>query len=206
MGSYWESRIGALVNELMAIAALILFVASPGFAQQGPGSTPIDKFNVSFNVGPLAVALQMTNPFPQPDGTVGGTFHLEALDHTQTPPVIVILDAVGQAADPATLFGGFLVAAFVVEQDLATGMTFAAAVADAQVKTGVTIIARSKQSEAKANLKAIFTAQASVESCVLASGASVSPALQGPVQAILTALQTSLANSGGLPSLCCSSP
>ncbi len=37
MGSYWKSRIGALVNKPMAIAALVLFVASPS---QGPGNDP----------------------------------------------------------------------------------------------------------------------------------------------------------------------
>ena len=129
-----------LGNKPMAVAALMLFIASPAFAQGGPGSPSIDKFDLGFDLGPIAAAVHMTKPVQGPNGLFKGTLHLQARDDTQTPAFHASLEAVGEAADPETLLGGLLPAAIRVEEDLVAGMTFTEAAADAQAKTGVTLV------------------------------------------------------------------
>jgi Flp pilus assembly pilin Flp len=95
--------------------------------------------DLSFNIGPIAAELHITNPVAQPTGVFKSTLHVHARDDTQTPAVNAFLVATGQAADADTLLGGFLPAVIIVEKDLLAGMTFQQAVADAQAKTGVTV-------------------------------------------------------------------
>jgi Flp pilus assembly pilin Flp len=133
-------RLRTLVNKPLALAVVMSIAASGVSAQTGP--TPnVTKFDISFNLGPKAVSLQMTNPVQARSGVVWDTLHLEVRDDTLASPFRATLDAVGQAADVDTLFGSFLPAAIVVERDLAANMTLSDAVADAQLKTGVTITA-----------------------------------------------------------------
>ncbi len=108
--------------------------------------TPIG-LKISFQIGPVAAQLDITQPVAQSVTTPTGgsavvfhsTLHLHAQNNTQTPPFIADLVATGEAADPNTLVGAFPPAAIRVKQDLLAGMTFQQAVADAQAKTGVTV-------------------------------------------------------------------
>jgi Flp pilus assembly pilin Flp len=103
------------------------------------GQTPL-VLNISVNVGPIAVQLDITKPIAQPaTGLFKSTLHIHARDDTQTPAFNADLVAIGQAADPDTLVGGFLPAGLIVKNDLLAGMTFQQAAADAQAKTGVTV-------------------------------------------------------------------
>jgi len=103
------------------------------------GQTPL-SINISVNVGPIAVQLDITKPVAQPTtGLFSSTLHLHARDDTQTPAFNADLVSTGQAADANTLLGGFLPASLIVKNDLLAGMTFQQAAADAQAKTGVTI-------------------------------------------------------------------
>ena len=96
--------------------------------------------DISVNVGPIAVQLDITKPVAQPaTGLFKSTLHIHARDDTQTPAFNPDLVATGLAADADTLVGGFLPAGLIVKQDLLAGMTFQQAAADAQAKTGVTV-------------------------------------------------------------------
>ena len=100
--------------------------------------TPL-MLDLSFNIGPIAAQLDITNPVAQPGGGFKSTLHIHARDDTQTPAFNADLVSTGQAADANTLLGGFVPAALIVKQDLLAGMTFQQAAADAQAKTGVTV-------------------------------------------------------------------
>ena len=101
--------------------------------------TPL-VLDISVNVGPIAVQLDITKPVAQPaTGLFKSTLHVHARDDTQTPAFNADLVATGQAADADTLVGGFLPAGLIVKQDLLAGMTFQQAAEDARAKTGVTV-------------------------------------------------------------------
>ena len=100
--------------------------------------TPL-VIDISVNVGPIAVQLDITKPVAQPAGVFRSTLHVHARDDTQTPAFNADLVATGQAADADTLVGGFLPAGLIVKQDLLAGMTFQQAAEDARAKTGVTV-------------------------------------------------------------------
>ena len=102
------------------------------------GQTPL-VLDISVNVGPIAVQLDITKPVAQPAGVFRSTLHIHARDDTQTPAFNADLVATGQAADADTLVGGFLPAGLIVKQDLLAGMTFQQAAEDARAKTGVTV-------------------------------------------------------------------
>ena len=103
------------------------------------GQTPL-ILDLSFNIGPIAAQFDITKPVAQPaTGVFRSTLHIHARDDTQTPAFNGYLVAIGEAADPDTLVGGFLPAALIVLKDVAAGMTFQQAAADAQAKTGVTV-------------------------------------------------------------------
>jgi len=95
--------------------------------------------DLSFNIGPIAAQLNITNVVAQPGGGFKSTLHIHARDDTQTPAFTADLVAAGQAADADTLLGGLLPAAIIVLKDIAAGKTFQQAAADAQTKTGVTV-------------------------------------------------------------------
>jgi len=126
----WWSAVAVCMAGLLAVLP-----SRPVLA----GRTPL-VLDLSFNIGPIAAQLNITNPVAQPGG--GGfqsTLHIHARDDTQTPAINADLVATGQAADADTLLGGFLPAALLVEKDLLAGMTFQQAAGDAQAKTGVTV-------------------------------------------------------------------
>src|SRR6266550_4863424 len=100
--------------------------------------TPL-VLDISVNIGPIAVQLDITKPVAQEAGVFRSTLHMHARDDTQTPAFNADLVSIGQAADSNTLLGGFVPAALIVKQDLLAGMTFQQASADAQTKTGVTV-------------------------------------------------------------------
>ena len=176
----------AFVSRPMAVVALVVFLASPAFSQSPP---VVDKLDVSFNVGPIAAAVQMTNPVQQPGGTFKATLHLQARDDTQTPHFNASLEAVGEAADPETLLGGLLPAAIQVERDLAAGSTLADAVADAQAKTGVTLTSFHDPTAVE---YAVMLALIIVV-CITAIDSNVSTPVRPQLQAILVELRDSLA-------------
>jgi hypothetical protein len=95
--------------------------------------------DISVNVGPIAVQLNITKPVAHSAGMFSSTLHLHAGDATQTPAFNANLVSTGQAPDPDTLLGGFLPAALIVKKNLLAGMSFQQSVADAQAKTGVTV-------------------------------------------------------------------
>jgi len=125
----WWSAVAVLVVGLVAAMP-----PSPLLAAQ----TPL-MLDLSFNIGPIAAQLDITNPVAQPAGGFKSTLHMHARDDTQTPAFNGDLVATGQAADANTLLGGFVPAALIVLKDIAAGMTFQQAAADAQTKTGVTV-------------------------------------------------------------------
>src|SRR6266566_1154649 len=100
--------------------------------------TPL-VLDISVNIGPIAVQLDITKPVAQQAGVFRSTLHMHARDDTQTPAFNADLVSIGQAADSNTLLGGFVPAALIVKQDLLAGMPFQQAAADAQAKTGVTV-------------------------------------------------------------------
>jgi len=125
---YWKAVTVCVAGLLAAVPPKPLFA----------GPTPL-MLDLSFNVGPIALQLDITKPVAQPAGLFSSTLHLHARDDTQTPAFNGDLVATGQAADPNTLVGGFLPAALIVKKDLLAGMTFQQAAADAQAETGVTV-------------------------------------------------------------------
>jgi len=126
----WWSAVAVCVVGLVAALP-----PQPLLASQ----TPL-VLDISVNVGPIAVQLDITKPVAQPaTGLFKSTLHIHARDDTQTPAFNADLVATGQAADPDTLVGGFLPASLIVKNDLLAGMTFQQAAADAHAKTGVTI-------------------------------------------------------------------
>jgi Flp pilus assembly pilin Flp len=125
----WWSAVAVLVVGLVAAMP-----PRPVLAAQ----TPL-MLDLSFNIGPIAAQLDITNPVAQPGGGFKSTLHMHARDDTQTPAFNGDLIATGQAADANTLLGGFVPAALIVLKDIAAGMTFQQAAADAQTKTGVAV-------------------------------------------------------------------
>ena len=126
----WWSAVAVCVVGLVAALP-----PQPLLASQ----TPL-VLDISVNVGPIAVQLDITKPVAQPaTGLFKSTLHIHARDDTQTPAFNADLVATGLAADADTLVGGFLPAGLIVKQDLLAGMTFQQAAADAQAKTGVTV-------------------------------------------------------------------
>src|SRR5260370_28625578 len=125
----WGSVVPVLVVGLVAALPPQPLLADP---------TPL-VLDLSFNIGPIAAQLNITNVVAQPGGGFKSTLHIHARDDTQTPAFTGDLVATGQAADADTLLGGFLPAAIIVLKDIAAGMTFQLAAADAQTKTGVTV-------------------------------------------------------------------
>jgi Flp pilus assembly pilin Flp len=126
----WWSAVAVCVVGLVAALP-----PQPLLASQ----TPL-VLDISVNVGPIAVQLDITKPVAQPvTGLFKSTLHIHARDDTQTPAFNADLVATGQAADADTLLGGFLPASLIVKNDLLAGMTFQQAAADAQAKTGVTV-------------------------------------------------------------------
>jgi Flp pilus assembly pilin Flp len=95
--------------------------------------------DISVNVGPIAMHLNITQPVAQPDDLFHRTLHIHARDDTQKPPFNTDLVATGQAPDVDTLVGGFVPGALIILKDLAAGMSFQQAATDAQAKTGVTV-------------------------------------------------------------------
>lgn len=178
--------------------AVLLAILMPGFtwAQTGTSTTvstaqSATKLDTSFNIGPVAVSAQMTNPIQTQSGVVWNTLHIEARDDTQTPPLHATLDAVGQAPDVATLLGGFLPAAIIVQNDLAAGVALSQAVADAQAKTGVTITSFNDGLVEYALILALIAI------LVIVAMKASSPPLSPQMAAILSKMQTSLAAVGG---------
>src|SRR6266699_590607 len=125
----WWSAVAVCVVGLVAALP-----PQPLLASQ----TPL-VLDISVNVGPIAVQLDITKPVAQPAGVFRSTLHIHARDDTQTPAFNADLVSIGQAADANTLLGGFLPAGLIVKQDLLAGMTFQQAAADARTKTGVTV-------------------------------------------------------------------
>ncbi len=182
----------SVVKKMIAMLLLIAVVPTLTWAQTGTGPLDVNKFDQSFNLGPVAVSLQMTKPIPTPSGMVWDTLHIEVRDDTQTPPFHATLDAVGQASDNATLLGGFLPATIIVRQDLLAGQTLTQAVADAQTKTGVTITSFQDASLAEYGLLLALIAVV-----CLAATTTISPTLKPQLSAVLAQTQTSLGGVGG---------
>jgi hypothetical protein len=179
-----------LLKKITAVALSVILVPTLTLAQAGTALS-VTQFNTSFNLGPIAVSLQMTNPIQAQTSVVWDTLHIEARDDTQTPPFHATLDAVGQAADAATLLGGFLPAAIVVQNELAAGKTLAQAVADAQAKTGVTITSFHDGLVEYALILALIAI------LVIVALKDSSPPLNPQLSAILSKMQVSLAAVGG---------
>src|SRR5260370_22768778 len=125
----WGSVVPVLVVGLVAALPPQPLLADP---------TPL-VLDLSFNIGPIAAQLNITNVVAQPGGGFKSTLHIHARDDTQTPAFNADLVATGQAADADTLLGGFLPASLIVKNDLLARMTFQQASRDAQAKTGVTV-------------------------------------------------------------------
>jgi Flp pilus assembly pilin Flp len=183
MRLYWTAVSFCMAGLLAALPSrpVLAGEASPGL-------------DLSFNIGPIAAQLNITNPVARPGG--GGfksTLHIHARDDTQTPPINADLVATGQAADADTLLGGFLPAAIIVEKDLLAGMTFQQAAADAQAKTGVTV---NSFNDPTAVEYAVMLALIIVV-CITAT-TRVQPGLQGEWCTIHDNLKAGLA-AGGVP-------
>jgi len=187
-----------LLKKIIAVTLSVIVVPTLASAQTGTSTTTasaapsVTELNTSFNVGPIAVSLQMTNPIQAQTGVVWDTLHIDARDDTQSPPFHATVDAVGQASDAATLLGGFLPATIIVQNDLAAGsLTLAQAIADAQAKTGVTITSWHDGLTEYALILALIAIIA------IAALKQVSPQLNAQMAAILTKMQASLAAVGG---------
>src|SRR5438552_8530652 len=124
----WWSAVAVCVVGLVAALP-----PQPLLASQ----TPL-VLDISVNVGPIAVQLDITKPVAQPAGVFRSTLHIHARDDTQTPAFNADLVATGQAADADTLVGSVRPVGLIVKQDLLAGMTFLQAAEDARAKTGVT--------------------------------------------------------------------
>lgn len=179
----------SLLKKLLA-AVLVVLLPTFTFAQTATAPT-INMFSTSFNFGPVAVSVQMTNPI-QAQGVVWNTLHIDVRDDTQTPLMHATLDAVGQAADAATLFGGFLPATNIIQNDLAAGLTLSQAEADAKAKTGVTITSFHDVSLAEYGLILSLIAVICLSSVTV-----VSPPLSSQASVISSKMETSLAAVGG---------
>jgi Flp pilus assembly pilin Flp len=153
--------------------------------------------DISTNVGPLAVQLNITNPVAQPGDR--STLHMHVRDDTQTPAFNGDLVAIGNAADPNTLLGGLLPAAMIVKQDLLANMTFDQAAADAQTKTGITITFFNDPTAVE---YAVMLALIMV--VVITGSATVSPGLHDDACTIKSTLLSGLAAGGfqGPPDPC----
>jgi hypothetical protein len=188
-------HISTIQTLLKRTSAGFLIILMPAFtsAQNGASATTpsVTQLNTSFNVGPIAVSLQMTNPIQAQSGVVWDTLHIEARDDTQSPALHATIDAVSQAADTATLLGGFLPAAIIVQNDLAAGQTLAQGIADAQTKTGVTITSFHD------GLVEYALVLALIAILVIVALKVASPSLSPQMSAILSKMQTSLAAVGG---------
>jgi Flp pilus assembly pilin Flp len=187
-------RISKAQTVFRHATACLLITLMPAFALAQAGAsttTSVTQFNTSFNVGPVAVSLQMTNPIQAQSGVVWDTLHIEARDDTQSPALHATIDAVGQAADAATLLGGFLPAAIIIQNDLKAGLTLAQGIADAQTKTGVTITSFHDGLTEYALILALIAI------LVIAALKTASPTLSPQMSAILSKMQTSLAAVGG---------
>lgn len=180
---------------LLVILMPTISAAQSGSSTTAAQATPsITKWDTSFNLGPVAVSLQMSRPEQTPAGAVWDTLHLEVRDDTQTPPLHATVDAVGQAPDVATLFGGFLPATIIIQQDLVAGQTLAQAIADAQTKTGVTVTCFQDVTALEYGLIAALIAVV-----IIAAVPNTSPALSPELSAISTKLQANLAIIQGTP-------
>jgi hypothetical protein len=181
-----------LLNKIIAVTLSVIVVPTLASAQTGTSTTTasaapsVTELNTSFNVGSIAVSLQMTNPIQAQTGVVWDTLHIDARDDTQSPPFHATVDAVGRASDAATLLGGFLPATIIVQNDLAAGLTLAQAIADAQAKTGVKITSFHDGLTEYALILALIA---------IIAIAALKQNLQ--LAAILTKMQTSLAAVGG---------
>src|SRR5882724_6566320 len=150
--------------------------------------TPL-VLDISVNVGPIAVQLDITKPVAQPaTGLFKSTLHIHARDDTQTPAFNADLVATGQAADADTLLGGFLPAGLIVKNDLLAGMTFQQAAADAQAKTGVTVTFFNDATMTEYALLLVAVLLLSVTRVV-----TIQPGLGGDACAIRANLQAGLA-------------
>lgn len=178
--------------------ALVLAMLMPAItsAQTGTSTTAspsVNKFYTSVDIGPVAVSLQMTNPITAQTGVVWNTLHIEARDDTQTPPFHGNLDAVGQAADAATLFGGFLPCAVIIQKDLASGLSLAQAEADCYAKTKVTVTSF-KDDLIEYTLLLAFVALASA--ALLVSAGTGSSTVNSQLSAMVSKMESSLAAVG----------
>src|SRR5260370_31283210 len=116
---YWKA---------VAVCVVALLVALPPRGVLA-SQTPF-MLDLSFNIGPIAAQLDITNPVAQPGGGFKSTLHIHARDDTQAPAFNADLVATGQAADANTLLGGFLPAAIIVVKDRLARMTVQHAAAD----------------------------------------------------------------------------
>jgi len=150
--------------------------------------TPL-VLDISVNIGPIAVQLDITKPVAQPaTGVFRSTLHIHARDDTQTPVFNADLVATGQAADANTLLGSFLPASIIVKQDLLAGMTLQQAAADAQAKTGVTVTFFNDATMTEYALLLVAVLLLSVTRVV-----TIQPGLGGDACAIRANLQAGLA-------------
>src|SRR5207244_12389044 len=119
-----NSRVLLRNGCVIAVAVCLLYlVASLPPQHLLASQTPL-MIDISVNVRPIAVQLDITKPVAQPAGVFRSTLHVHARDDTQTPAFNADLVSIGQAADANTLLGGFVPAALIVKQDLLAGMTF----------------------------------------------------------------------------------
>jgi len=185
------------LSEKTIACVLVILTANLGLAQTATSTSTastipsITGLNTSFNLGPVAVSLQQTNPIQAQTGGVWDTLHIETRDDTQTPPFHATLDAVGQAADVATLLGGFLPCVVIIEDDLAGSLTLAQAEADCYAKTKVTVTSFHDDLIEYALVVALIAFAATV------GMKEASPILGPQMSAILGHMQTSLAGVGG---------
>jgi len=180
MKEYWKGVAVCVVGLLVAVPP------SGALAAQLP--LVID---LSFNIGPIAAQLDITNPVVQPRGVFKSTLHVHARDDTQMPAFNGDLVATGQAADSDTLLGGFLPAALIVKKDLLAGMTFQQAAADAQAKTGVTVTFFNDATLAEYGLLLALIAVVCISSVTM-----IQPGLGGDTCTIRNKLEAGMAAAG----------
>jgi len=180
MKEYWKGVAVCVVGLLVAVP--------PGGALAAQLPLVID---LSFNIGPIAAQLDITNPVVQPRGVFKSTLHVHARDDTQMPAFNGDLVATGQAADSDTLLGGFLPAALIVKKDLLAGMTFQQAAADAQAKTGVTVTFFNDATLAEYGLLLALIAVVCISSVTM-----IQPGLGGDTCTIRNKLQAGMAAAG----------
>ncbi len=126
----------------VCVAGLLAAVPpTPLLAQTPPSFGP---FNISVQVGLVAMQLNITQPVPVTTPTGGpAVFHsilyIDVRDDSQPSAFHANVVATGEAADPYTLVGDFLPAVIRIMQDLQAGMPLQQAEADAAKITGVTV-------------------------------------------------------------------